>query len=51
MSVNGSEFRYTASAGFLETLYAAGVRYLFVNLGTDHPVRSYDLFVTFILMV
>ena len=30
-------FRYTASAAFLDTLIAAGVKYLFVNLGTDHP--------------
>ena len=32
-----SEFRYTAYSAFLDTLYQAGVRYLFVNLGTDHP--------------
>jgi len=30
-------FRYTASAAFLDTLIASGVKYLFVNLGTDHP--------------
>lgn len=30
-------FRYTASAAFIDTLIAAGVKYLFVNLGTDHP--------------
>jgi len=43
-TTNGSEskkiapkFRYTASAAFLDTLIAAGVKYLFVNLGTDHP--------------
>ena len=41
-SENGSNtkvtpFRYTASAAFIDTLIAAGVKYLFVNLGTDHP--------------
>jgi acetolactate synthase I/II/III large subunit len=30
-------FRYTASAAFIDTLITAGVKYLFVNLGTDHP--------------
>jgi acetolactate synthase I/II/III large subunit len=29
--------RSTASAAFIDTLIAAGVKYIFVNLGTDHP--------------
>ncbi|KAH7377448.1 thiamine pyrophosphate enzyme, N-terminal TPP binding domain-containing protein [Cadophora sp. MPI-SDFR-AT-0126] len=28
---------YTASSAFFEALWAAGVRYCFVNLGSDHP--------------
>ncbi len=28
---------YTASSGFLDALVEAGVSYLFVNLGSDHP--------------
>ncbi|KAL9058256.1 MAG: hypothetical protein Q9162_001855 [Coniocarpon cinnabarinum] len=28
---------YTASTAFFEALYEAGVRYCFVNLGSDHP--------------
>ena len=28
---------YTASTAFLDALDAAGVSYLFVNLGSDHP--------------
>ena len=28
---------YTASMAFLEALVDAGVSYLFVNLGSDHP--------------
>jgi hypothetical protein len=36
-STKTTPFRYTASAAFIDTLIAAGVKYLFVNLGTDHP--------------
>jgi acetolactate synthase I/II/III large subunit len=36
-STKATPFRYTASAAFIDTLIAAGVKYLFVNLGTDHP--------------
>lgn len=28
---------YTASFAFFEALWEAGVRYVFVNLGSDHP--------------
>lgn len=37
VSTKVTPFRYTASAAFIDTLIAAGVKYLFVNLGTDHP--------------
>src|SRR5579859_7279135 len=30
-------FGYTANASFTATLITAGVKYLFVNVGTDHP--------------
>ena len=36
-STTAIPFRYTASAAFIDTLIASGVKYLFVNLGTDHP--------------
>jgi len=28
---------YTTSTAFLEALVEAGVRYIFANLGSDHP--------------
>ena len=34
MAAGGS---YTTSAAFLEALAEAGVRYIFANLGSDHP--------------
>jgi hypothetical protein len=37
LSSRATPFRYTASAAFIDTLIVAGVKYLFVNLGTDHP--------------
>ncbi len=32
-----SERYYTTSTAFLEALAEAGVKYLFANLGSDHP--------------
>jgi len=29
--------RYTTSTAFLEALAEAGIRYVFANLGSDHP--------------
>jgi acetolactate synthase-1/2/3 large subunit len=32
-----SERYYTTSSAFLEALAEAGIRYIFANLGSDHP--------------
>jgi hypothetical protein len=34
---------YTASFAFFEALWEAGVEHVFVNLGSDHPVRMKDV--------